>query len=338
MRSEVERKIAEYAAKLENLNGPDDKRIKKRVLQALGKLKKELASLDLDNANTDTGETGEGEGDDNETAGTAEPTEGKNLLSRKHLKAKLKMLNKELADYAQKKQLKTAIKRFSWGVRKGMEPDKHTYANLLNCYVRCGDLEGALQQFKLMNEAKILPNIVIYTTLLKGFCDKGDLSGAKNILFSEMPKHHLAPGIRTVNTFIRGCTKIGAVTSAMRAYHLLHDTSKTAMKGNTSDNKKRKRSSGDEDDDDNDAADDAADDVIESTGPDGTFEENGQASLFESVVALLCQSLDVEQASLIAVEALEIAKGKHDSMAISLHSIPHHFNLFHNISLLSTAS
>ena len=322
---EIERKIAEYAHKLENLNGPDDKRIKKRILQALGKLKKQLASessaTSVD-ARGDDEEGGEGEVDEKMNLKPVEI-----VLSRKHLKAKLKLLNKELADCAKKKQLKTAVKRFNWGVRKGMEPDKHTYANLLNCYVRCGDLDGALQQFKCMTEAKVSPNIVIYTTLLKGYCDRGDLSGAQNLLFTEMPINKLTPGIRTLNTFIRGCTKLGAVTSAMRAYLLLHDSSKksktddiTAVNTinnknnkNNESKKKRKRAStdDDEDDGDNDDTTDPTDDGPE--GPDGDIGENGKASLLESVVALLCQSLDVEQASLLAVEAvtsLEASRGE----------------------------
>lgn len=332
----MERKIAEYAAKLENLNGPDDKRIKKRILQALGKLKKQLSSLDAGGVGVDDGGMGEGEDDVNEgPEGKNVKPEEKNVLSRKHLKAKLKLLNKELADYAQKKQLKTAVKRFSWGVRKGMEPDKHTYANLLNCYVRCGDLDGALLQFKAMNDAKIAPNIVIYTTLLKGYCDKGDLSGAQQLLFSEMPRHQLVPGIRTINTFIRGCTKLGAVTSAMRAYHLLH-SSKTEVKPNTnnnnnssknSSNKKRKRPASDDNDDDDEEEEE--EEPMESAGHDGNIEENGQASLFESIVALLCQSLDVDQASVIAVQALEIAKGE----KMRRHCLYHSFDFLFPIAL-----
>ena len=328
-RQEIEKKISEYAAKLEILDGPEDKRVKKRVLQALGKLKKQLASLDSTSAGRKSAEGVEdGEEDITESIDeVANPKPVDVVLSRKHLKAKLKLLNRELADYAQKKQLKTAVKRFSWGVRKGMEPDKHTYANLINCYVRCGDLEGALKQFDMMNEANIEPNIVIYTTLLKGYCDKGDLEGAQNVLFVQIPNHKLSPGIRTVNTFIRGCTKIGAVTSGMRAHQMLLDSVKVSLENNSKNSgKKRKRSSNtktnesDDDEDDNDDDDD--DDLINKdiqTGnllQDGNMDDNdndGRASLFESLVALLCQSFQLDKAALLAVDAvtsLEITKSK----------------------------
>ena len=324
MKAEIEKRISEYAAKLNDLNGPDDKRVKKRVLQALGKLKKQLASLDsstncclIEEADVNTSTAIEASDQKVELKSTDA------ILSRKHLKAKLKLLNKELADYAQKKQLKLAVKRFSWGVRKGMEPDKHTYANLLNCYVRCGDLDGALQQFRLMSDAKITPNIVIYTTLLKGFCDRGDLSGAQNLLFTEIPNSKLTPGIRTVNTFIRGCTKIGAVSSALQAYRMLQDSTKSSA-GNSNEptltkNKKRKRSNGgdnkEDGDDNNDDVHVDDDELGRSEGLDGNnYDENdGKVSLYESLVALLCQSLNIDQAAALAVEALvslETAKGK----------------------------
>lgn len=312
MASEIDRKIADYAAKLETLEGPENKRVKKRVLAALGRLKKEL-SLTL-SSNTTENSHGGGENLDAKSSELEERnTEG--TLSRKHLKGKLKLLNKELADYAQKKQLKTAIKRFTWGVRKGMEPDKHTYANLLNCYIRCGDLDGALRRFADMRETNLIPNIVHYTTLLKGYCDNGDLFGAKNLLFTEMLDNKILPGIRTVNTFIRGCTKIGAVTSALRAYDLLKEkysvSETSADSGVLHIDKKRKiRDDDSEDDGDNEP-------LGEDRGGSSVTQNNlikneagdadqcgGYSSLFESVVALLCQALIIDKASLLAIEAI----------------------------------
>lgn len=330
MKTDTERKISEYVAKLETLNGPEDKRVKKRVLAALGKLKKELLSLDSLSSNaTSDGEKG------NSSVENENVAKGKTddvVLSRKQLKVKLKFLNKELADFAQKKQLKLATKRFSWGVRKGMEPDKHTYANLINCYVRCGDLDGALKQFIDMKAAKLAPNIVVYTILLKGYCDKGDLSGAQSVLFTEMPACKLSPGIRTVSTFIRGCTKIGAVTSALRAFDLLKDLSNRppdaqtvcskSTKASKLLDKKRKRSTETDEDDDDHVSGDPSLELTDATeGEFGSIDENGgQATVSESVVALLCQALQVNEASLLALEAVSSSgstKGDYGNMTTS---------------------
>lgn len=313
MKSDIERKIAEYADKLKSLNGPDDKRIKKRVLAALGKLKKELVGLDN---SVDSGAAESAAVNHNGSTEVVKATEAikntETTLTRKQLKAKLKLLNKELADYAQKKQLKVATKRFAWGVRKGMEPDKHTYANLLNCHVRCGDLDGALHHFAEMIKAKLSPNIVIYTVLLKGYCDKGDLAGARNLFFSQIPSCKLTPGIRTVNTFIRGCTKIGAANSALSAYHLLKgrndskvDVLEVKQNGAKSAGQDKKRKRFDEADDDDDENDNniSGEKWISNDEPEND-ENSGNASLFESVVALLCQALQVERASVLAMDAV----------------------------------
>lgn len=325
MKSDIERKIAEYADKLKSLNGPDDKRIKKRVLAALGKLKKELAGLDN---SVYSGAAESAAVNYNGSTEVVKATEAikntETTLTRKQLKAKLKLLNKELADYAQKKQLKVATKRFAWGVRKGMEPDKHTYANLLNCHVRCGDLDGALHHFAEMIKAKLSPNIVIYTVLLKGYCEKGDLAGARNLFFSQIPSCKLTPGIRTVNTFIRGCTKIGAANSALSAYHLLKgrngskiDVVEVKQNGAKSAGQDKKRKRSDEaDDDDGEDDNDISDEKWISNDEPENDENSGNASLFESVVALLCQALQVERASVLAMDAVnsvESLKGNYPS-------------------------
>lgn len=334
MKTDIERKIAEYAEKLKSLDGPDDKRIKKRVLAALGKLKKDLAECDgVVVPSADKGVVADDYGSTEISKTTKVVKNAETTLTRKQLKAKLKLLNKELADYAQKKQLRIATKRFSWGLRKGMEPDKHTYANLLNCHVRCGDLDGALKHFAEMIAAKLSPNIVIYTVLLKGYCDKGDLSGARNLFFTQLPSCKLSPGIRTVNTFIRGCTKIGAAKSALSAYCLLKVRSRITNNAPVIKQKdakllglekKRKRSDGadDDDNDDSDNDDDDEDDDISSSKRkskeeeeeelDENDESSGNASLFESVVALLCQALQVDKASVLAMDAInsiESSKG-----------------------------
>ncbi len=66
---------------------------------------------------------------------------------KSHNKAKIMLLNKDLSDFCKKKQLKSAIKRFNQAVRKGLKPDIHSYSNLMNCYVRCGQVAGAMASY-----------------------------------------------------------------------------------------------------------------------------------------------------------------------------------------------
>lgn len=66
----------------------------------------------------------------------------------------------------------------------------HSFTNLLNAYVRCGDVAGAEAVWQAMQEkssatssthaaikpttaAAIAPNVVTCTTLIKGYCEEG---------------------------------------------------------------------------------------------------------------------------------------------------------------------
>ena len=128
-------------------------------------------------------------------------------------KKKTLHLNRQLADLAQRKQLKEASKAFRRGVRQGVV-DVHSYTNLLNAHVRCGDVAGAQTVFFGMPVAGIAPNVVTYTTLMKGLCDAGDLNGAQKVLAEMAASKKVTPNLRTVNTFLRGCVRVGDVAAA----------------------------------------------------------------------------------------------------------------------------
>jgi len=54
------------------------------------------------------------------------------------------------------------------------------------------------------------PNVVVYTTLLKGHMLNGDVAAAE-VLLGEMPKQKppVPPDVRAVNTFLRTCQRAG---------------------------------------------------------------------------------------------------------------------------------
>jgi len=56
---------------------------------------------------------------------------------------------------------------------------------------------------------------VTLTALLKGYCEAGDVRGAKALLEAETSRDEtLVPNQRTVNTLLRGCVRIGCVETA----------------------------------------------------------------------------------------------------------------------------
>lgn len=47
-----------------------------------------------------------------------------------------------------------------------------------------GDLAGGARVFEAMMASKCRPNLVVYTTMLKGFCAAGDMTAAVHLINS----------------------------------------------------------------------------------------------------------------------------------------------------------
>ncbi|RHY16095.1 hypothetical protein DYB32_010679, partial [Aphanomyces invadans] len=121
-------------------------------------------------------------------------------------------LNKELAQFASRKQLPEAQAVFENAVAKRLA-NSYTYVNMMNVCVRCGNLPQAATVFESMKAAKIAPDVVAYTTLIKGLCGEGRLTDAMQHVRA-MERAKVPLNIRTVNTLLRGCILIGDVSTA----------------------------------------------------------------------------------------------------------------------------
>jgi hypothetical protein len=105
-REDIQSRIDELGRRLADISA-DDKRIKKRILHKLGKLKKDLLLIDETQITT-----GSSKNENDE----------KVIWTKKQCKLKLKIANSDLAELAQKKQLKAAQKKFRWCLSKGLKP------------------------------------------------------------------------------------------------------------------------------------------------------------------------------------------------------------------------
>jgi hypothetical protein len=165
---ELEEKIRVNAERLGQLTAPEDKRIKKRVLQTLGKLKKQLAEVTGTTTGTTTTGTATGTTTGSATGtttGTTTGTDSSNnvvildtkdtihttstdgvsevldvasgagssapVWNKKKAKLKLRIVNAEIAELALKKQLKMAKKRFNWLSNRGLHPGDHSLTHSL---------------------------------------------------------------------------------------------------------------------------------------------------------------------------------------------------------------
>ena len=105
----------------------------------LGPLKKKLEELQAQASSQSNSSS--------EVTRQVKTNEGNNAVkqfSSSQASMKLKFLNKELAQYALNKQLKLCRKKFNWGRNRGLHLNVHSYANLLNAYVRCGEIQGKM--------------------------------------------------------------------------------------------------------------------------------------------------------------------------------------------------
>lgn len=123
-------------------------------------------------------------------------------------------LNNEITKHASRKELTAAMQLFDRAIATD-GANTHTFAIALNCNVRCGNLHGAASIYEKMKTYKkgIKPTDVICTTMLKGYCEQGNINKALT-LFEEMKQMKVEPNIRTVNTFLRGCVLVGAIDEA----------------------------------------------------------------------------------------------------------------------------
>jgi pentatricopeptide repeat protein len=238
-RGNIERRIEELALKLRQpepgLQGEEvTRRARKRIFQAIGKLKRRLDSLN--NANPGIEDQHSQSASDSESNGPVKrpklaaadnsevrqpiveevQTSSQDPAPRKLLKARLKLLNDELSSLARSKQAKQAEKRIAWGIRKGIPVDVHSYTNLMNAHVRCGNINRAKEIIGIMRDRRIHPNTVTLTTLIKGLCEHGLVKEALEMM-EEAPLD-MRPNVRTVSTVLRGCLRVGDAKSATSIY------------------------------------------------------------------------------------------------------------------------
>merc|ERR1719443_2269267 len=70
-----------------------------------------------------------------------------------------------------------------------------------------------------MRERKIAPNVITFSTMIRGFCRKGDVPAALTCLdelYRERPR--LKPDEIVYNTLLEGCAKANLVTEAERIF------------------------------------------------------------------------------------------------------------------------
>jgi pentatricopeptide repeat protein len=100
-------------------------------------------------------------------------------------------------------------------LRTKFQPTVFTFTQLLNAFVRCGELPRARQILEEMARARVAPNEVTYTALVKGLCQEGMISDALELLDRMARAAGCRPNLRTFNTVLRGCVRANDAPSAL---------------------------------------------------------------------------------------------------------------------------
>jgi len=115
---------------------------------------------------------------------------------------------RQIATFAQQKQLQKAVDTYQQLVDAGLRPTSYTFSALINAYVLAGDVCGGERVMSEMREAGCVPNVVTYTTLLKGHCAVGDLDAASALLLQMTTSTPpVKADLRACNTFLRGARR-----------------------------------------------------------------------------------------------------------------------------------
>lgn len=121
--------------------------------------------------------------------------------------------NNEIAALAKRKELTQAMRLFDAAVSEGLA-NSHTYAAALNANIRCGSIDGAEGVLLAMKKAGRKRDVIIYTTMMKGYCGSNQLSKALDLLVNMSKSPNSQPNVRTINTLLRGCVQEGAIKEA----------------------------------------------------------------------------------------------------------------------------
>ena len=227
-REQLEARLQMLQKKVDEFRAPGKKAARARVFRSIGKVHQslqELASRDGDGHGVTSGSSkddGCGLSRSERPSKKAKKAKEDNVAAdvaaespfapaapmtsretRRKMKQRLQLLNKQIVVHGQRKQLTKALRVYEQIRSEGLTPSDYTHTNLGNAFVRSGDIQGAKQQLVAMQDAGATPNVVTYTALIKGVCSAGDIKGAEELLARMAAQRPpMLPNLRTINALL----------------------------------------------------------------------------------------------------------------------------------------
>lgn len=155
----------------------------------------------------------------------------RSLLSQ--MRPSVFIYNLFIKGYARSENLLDALKLWKEMSNQGLKADRFTYNTLIMASVRAREMGVAMELLKEMkeegqrlNSPELLPNVITYTTLLKGFGNDGNLHGVSNIV-AEMKAASTCIMDRVAYTAISDAfLAAGSTSEALKAFDKLLEKSK----------------------------------------------------------------------------------------------------------------
>jgi len=118
--------------------------------------------------------------------------------------------------YGMEKDLGRALELFREMPAEGVPYNTITYNSMMDACVKCGDLstaEGLLREIT-SGDSPLEPDLISFSTILKGYCHNGDLDKALQVLES-MKARGLRSDELVYNTLMDGCVKVSDVSAGL---------------------------------------------------------------------------------------------------------------------------
>jgi len=82
------------------------------------------------------------------------------------------------------------------------------YNSVIDAFARCGFMDGVSELVAAMQADGVAPDTITHSTIVKGYCVKGNLEQAVEV-FRDMQKNHMVKDSIVYNTLLDGCVRHG---------------------------------------------------------------------------------------------------------------------------------
>ena len=98
------------------------------------------------------------------------------------------------------------------------KPNNVTFNSIIDCCIRCNQIEKAEEIFEEMKlQTHLQPDLISYSTMIKGFCKAGNIERAL-VLLEHMKTVDIKPDEVLFNSLLDGCCRANLIDVGLMVY------------------------------------------------------------------------------------------------------------------------